>query len=747
MLQNAQIIRTSVSQRPRRETLPRADIIYDALHRCGIGRGDAEIAKTAIAAAEMIRRPEAMANVLQNALIEGCVEQNRRVRVLGTMDERSVVLPTMQNGVFVLASLSRPLSEIPMPTTEHATLQIEHADALVSFARLSEAMLARLDAPHVKLVALYHPENFPLPRFALGISDIARNLRKQMIGRVSLCDMQLRMTLEDVVHEILNERPEIVGVSATFGQNDILERLILSIRDTTDYRPLLVVGGSLSTLNAQHLVRGGALVAMGAGEITMCDVVRYYLGERCINEVTDICYLDTAGTVRRTPKISNRLYDDIMPELDLLEATLDQGGVMQLESSRGCSYACSFCPREHKGIWAGDAPEALDSVLPDLAAVYDERPRVARKIFLVDEEFFGYREELEVASRVKGVAEKFAAYGFRFETSSRIDQVCRHQRDKTWHVGRMKTWKHLAGGGLDRCLFGVESGVDSILARFNKKTSAAQNVLALRTLSACGVPMRCTYITFDHLMSMEELIASYRFQGRCDLILNPLLHLPEEALYEGIRDPSFVAEHTQGTPFFEQISYMLVSMECLIGSPYLAEVERRGLAGPLNLNMGRRDARFVDPAIGEMSYFSQCWIDRNFSFDYTLKSVEKITSGEARLAARGLRVTMRQKSYELLGMMLWLATGDESLAFERLSLDVQQDLRRLARFRTGDTESGPLQLAFRSLLELQFGALTHNIACRLDEILPSFPADCAVIIRREFDEWARRTQWALINAA
>ena len=70
-------------------------------------------------------------------------------------------------------------------------------------------------------------------------------------------------------------------------------------------------------------------------------------------------------------------------------------------------------------------------------------------------------------------------------------------------------------------LFGVESGVDSILERFNKETTGDQNALAIRTLSALGVPTRFTYITFDHLMTLEELKATYAFQGRTDLLLRP----------------------------------------------------------------------------------------------------------------------------------------------------------------------------------------------------------------------------------
>ena len=90
-------------------------------------------------------------------------------------------------------------------------------------------------------------------------------------------------------------------------------------------------------------------------------------------------------------------------------------------------------------------------------------------------------------------------------------------------------------------LFGVESGVDSILERFNKETTGYQNALAIRTLSALGVPTRFTYITFDQLMTLEELKATYAFQGRTDLLLRPMPHLSAEEIVQGVRDEEFAA--------------------------------------------------------------------------------------------------------------------------------------------------------------------------------------------------------------
>ena len=62
--------------------------------------------------------------------------------------------------------------------------------------RDSEIAIERFTRPDVHLMALYHPEFFPLPRFPLGISDVARAARTTLTGMITLSDMQLGTTLE-----------------------------------------------------------------------------------------------------------------------------------------------------------------------------------------------------------------------------------------------------------------------------------------------------------------------------------------------------------------------------------------------------------------------------------------------------------------------------------------------------------------------------------------------------------------------
>ena len=70
-------------------------------------------------------------------------------------------------------------------------------------------------------------------------------------------------------------------------------------------------------------------------------------------------------------------------------------------------------------------------------------------------------------------------------------------------------------------------------------------------------------------------------------------------IVDDVTDLDFVAEHATGRPFCTEISYLLVSMECLIGVPYTRAVQARGLAGSTDPMMGRVEARVADWRIAE----------------------------------------------------------------------------------------------------------------------------------------------------
>jgi hypothetical protein len=358
-----------------------------------------------------------------------------------------------------------------------------------------------------------------------------------------------------------------------------------------------------------------------------------------------------------------------------------------------------------------------------MSPIFDEFPETSKTMYMVDEEFIGRDDD--AVDRAVSLARRLFSSGYQWESSCRVDQVVDLNATEEWHLERAAMWRTLKEQGLRRMLFGIESGVTSILERFNKETTAEQNALAIRTLSALGIPTRFTYITFDHLMSLSELQQSHAFLARTDLLLAPQPSLTVEQVVQGVRDEDFVRQHSQDQPFHSAVSYMLVSMECLIGAAYTREVSAAGLAKEARPSMGRVDADFRDWRIGRASAHAQLWVDRNFALDYTLKSIEKVIDGVPRRSTHQVRVAIRESAFRVLTSMI------EAIRAYRATLP----------------DVGALDIDLVEVLNAERQRLEAQLRPLISTALVDLPTTLAESLRREGARWTASREWALINAS
>jgi len=373
-------------------------------------------------------------------------------------------------------------------------------------------------------------------------------------------------------------------------------------------------------------------------------------------------------------------------------------------------------------------------------------PNITPKAFLVDEEFIGYRPNGQAEQRVLGVANQLESHGLKFETSSRADQVFRKRADADWHIKRFEMWKQLVELGLDRCLFGVESGVDSVLKRFNKKTSSKENASAIRSLSLLGVPPRYTYITFDPLMSVEDLLQTHDYQARTDLLLKHSPELQASEIYEIALSDELAARFSSGAPLYSDISYQLVSMECLKDAPYTEEVRKAGLLREFNTNMGRFNCSYDDELIGLFSRCTQRWIDRNFSLDYLLKSIEKYSSKSVRMDIRNMRSILKEYAFSLLTKMLLLnKQRPDDRHLDRIDPSFKTNWLQsvIDDFETCNSEER--QLIIYMMMDIHFEKLKSALEIHLKDLERVLELPDVNRIRNKMNYWGQSKGWELIN--
>ena len=230
------------------------------------------------------------------------------------------------------------------------------------------------------------PVTMRMPNGALG--SLAGNLdphHEVAIADLILAQRQVRETVERLVRE---RTPDVVGLSIMTFQRRTAKRVIALIRDL---RPevRIVVGGydpSLASDVYEDPSWDVDFIVRGEGDITFRELVRALEVGVEPAGVAGLSYR-TSGTFVRNPDrpLSRLRGEDVRPPrraARVLQGYTFLGRAIDVvETSRGCTYDCSFCSIiEMRGrtfhTWS------IERVLDDIG---DARARGARAIFIVDD--------------------------------------------------------------------------------------------------------------------------------------------------------------------------------------------------------------------------------------------------------------------------------------------------------------------------------------------------------------------------
>ncbi len=635
----------------------------------------------------------------------------------------------------------------------------------------SQALVDRLQLPKVLLVNPCVLENFPIPRLCLSIGLLASHLRLLQKADVRICDMQVGTTVDEITDTAVQLRPDLIGISISYGQKSIAETILQDLYRHVDdsLRGTTFVLGNIIPASWPDLFLDrydNLVVATGEGEHSIALLVDSLQGRCQRSEIPGLAY--RSGSSRETRRNPQRPVDVStipLPALDTLPAIADQRGALTLELSRGCQWnKCTFCPRHHKAAdWKTFAPDQIVSQFALLKRAA-EHFGVRKHVFLADEEFVGGIDGGRETARITGMARGLLAaeMGMKFDAAARVDQVFSPRMDTQWHLGRVEMWHLSRQAGLDRLFMGLESGSESQLRRLGKGIKPEDSVRAIRILSALGIPLRFGFITFDPLMaSFEDLRENIRFLERTDAFMKPLD--VEEIGYADLfdklcRDRDFVEENKADKPIHSSVSYMLASLEVLIDSPYARMVEgaerKYGLRlflddGVPDVNMGRQRVRYLDERIGDISEFSQRWIDRNFGLAYTTKSLYKVASDAERRDLLSWMVAYRKISLELIKAIIFVldvSTSVEAQPTGSVERGLSLELERLR-------SRGPNRSSSRRISTL-FACLSffEDWVCEENQVLSHRLATGKLRdskdrqLARALDRWNERSSvWELIN--
>jgi len=246
----------------------------------------------------------------------------------------------------------------------------------------------------VRILLLSMPNSFEhTPSLAIRIpngalASLAGNLDPQ--HAVAIADLILvQNAVQASVERLVRDwQPDLIGLSVMTFQRGTARRIIALARAL---RPgvKIVVGGydpSLAPDAYMHPALGVDAIVCGEGELTFRELVRAFDEKRELDGIAGLCFRTPDGWRRTPPRAIARLDagEVAMPRRDarlLTGYTFLGRSIDVVETSRGCTFDCSFCSIiEMRGRNFHRFP--LERVLTDIA---DARSRGARAVFIVDD--------------------------------------------------------------------------------------------------------------------------------------------------------------------------------------------------------------------------------------------------------------------------------------------------------------------------------------------------------------------------
>ena len=279
----------------------------------------------------------------------------------------------------------------------------------------------------------------------LGVECLLASLRAYDYETVSRNENIRSVATKEVDWESF----DLIGFSLPFWE--YRDRYVKAINEIAEKSgSILIAGGHASTLGAKYfLAKCPRLigVVMGEGEETLCELVRYMETGSDPREV--------AGLMSREsyePRADLKPLDDLpFPSRDELRLSLASKVVVNealVESTRGCTYNCSFCsiPSYYKHAHGKRWRErSVGNICEELTQLIAEFPEIDL-ISFTDDNFLGFDSRfhdraIQIARHIHSLKPEIA-----FEIVCRVDAVV------------LEPFKELASLGLVGGYLGIESG-------------------------------------------------------------------------------------------------------------------------------------------------------------------------------------------------------------------------------------------------------------------------------------------------
>ncbi|MFH0923768.1 MAG: radical SAM protein [Candidatus Falkowbacteria bacterium] len=338
----------------------------------------------------------------------------------------------------------------------------------------------------INAVLLVRPSAEGKKEFPFGLLYVGTAL-KQKGYKVKIIDLHDNPLLEDKIIDILlNSSNTMLGISALSLQYHWVKNLTLKIKKILPHTPI-VIGGHIAVMHEMILNKTGVdYVCLGEGENALPELIEKINKNESVDDVLGIAY--KKGDAIYKTGFRPLVKDFITPDYDLINVSRylihpgkdfffsrskeyadqaqDNDKLAAVMFSRGCVGGCTFCYRHLPGF----RQASVDWSWNHLMLLHN---KYGVKYFRIDDELFT-NDPVWFADFYKKAVNSKIDILFRI-SGLRVDSVNDELLLKLKKMG---------------CIainYGIESGSQKILDNMNKRTTVAQNHLAIKKTIGHGM--------------------------------------------------------------------------------------------------------------------------------------------------------------------------------------------------------------------------------------------------------------------
>ena len=371
----------------------------------------------------------------------------------------------------------------------------------------------------------------------LGIQILSWYLKKNVMDiNLNLIDTQLS-SKEDLFEELSFTQPSIIWISVRAGTIEITKDIVdwikeLILLNLLDKETILVLWGNMPSINPKMFIEEypDILVWIKEWEYTLEWIIDYYRWGRNIDEIPNLVYMSPKWEIHYNEEQKFNMDDRAVPDRQLTKKVLMKWWIIWAEAAtRSCDHGCVFCSVHKLHKWkfqSGDAYKVVED-LENLIKMW------VKVVNFSDDEW--WTDDIEsMVKLAELIIEKWL--DIKRTISTRVDKIVPNDVTEEYQEVIINKIQLLQKSWLSRLFLGIESWSDTQLKRYNKKVTAYQNEEAIGILNDLGLAYTAGFITFDFLMSLDELKEN-------------LIFLKKTWLYKNITNPFSIIRIHDGTSY------------------------------------------------------------------------------------------------------------------------------------------------------------------------------------------------------